>query len=180
MTVLRRLLERFGKGTTSYPKDYWPSVVMLLREPHIPTPEEVLRTAQESWGVHAPVESVGKLKGNTGYILRSGGLIFSVQFGADRYGVKGQQAIEALQRPWDEHKAWMSVDMPNERNERLYETRALGGSYQLLLVFAFKSWSANCLGVYFPAEGVTIPNFGELTESIQWGRKNGLGLDFMK
>jgi hypothetical protein len=180
MTILRRLLMRFGSAPRSYPKDYWPCVVILLREPHFPAPEEVLRTAQASWGVHAPVESVGKLKEGASYILRSGGLIFSVRFGVDRYGVEGQQPIEVLQRPWDEHKAWMSIDMPNERNEHLYKTKALGGSYQLLLVFAFKSWSANCLGVYFPAEGVTIPNLGELSESIQWGRKNGLDLDFMK
>jgi hypothetical protein len=180
MIVLRRLLSIFGVPARSYPKDYWPSVVILLKENQVLSPEDILSRAQASWGAHAPVEAIGKLKDSASYIFRSGGLIFSVNFGAGRYCVEGREHLEVLQRAWDEHTSWMSIDMPNETNDHLYKTKALGSSYQLLLVFAFKSLSANCTGVYFPAESVTIPNFGELAGSIQWCRKNGLNLEFLK
>jgi hypothetical protein len=35
------------------------------------------------------------------------------------------------------------------------------------------------LAIFFPAERTTIPNFGELAASIQWGRRTGLDLSFL-
>jgi hypothetical protein len=179
MSIAQWLIGKLGLTSKSYPKDYWPSVVLLLKDPVFPMPEEVLQTAQASWGAHAPVESLGALKNSASYILRCGGLLFSVNCGTGRYGVEGQESTEALQRPWDQHKAWMSIDLPNARNEELRKAGDLGGSYKLLLIFAFKSWSQNCVGIYFPAESITIPNFGELAESIEWARRNGQDLTFL-
>lgn len=73
----------------------------------------------------------------------------------------------------------MSIDMPNERCDKLSRQRALGDIYKVLLIFAFLSWTQNCAGAHFPAEGITIPNLGGLAESIQWGRRNGLDLAFL-
>jgi len=179
MSVLRWLRKKSRLPAKLYPSDYWPCVVLLLSEPTFPTPEEVLQTAQASWSAHAPVEHVGELKRSASHILCCGGLFFSVHCGGERYNVDGQERNEALQRPWDEHRAWLSVDMPNARNAELYKTKELGGSYKLLLVFVFKSWSQNCVGAYFPAEGVTILNLGDLAESIRWGRRNGVDLSFL-
>jgi hypothetical protein len=83
-----------------------------------------------------------------------------------------------MQRPWDQHRAWLSIDMPLIA-KGLRETEAWGESHKLLLIFAFKSWSPNCLAIFFPTEGVTVPNFGDLADSIRWGRQNGLKLDFL-
>jgi hypothetical protein len=73
----------------------------------------------------------------------------------------------------------MSVDLPNLRNEALYRSGDLKNMYKILLVFVFLCWSNNCLGIYFPSESVTIPNFGDLAASIQWGRRAGLNLGFL-
>jgi len=51
--------------------------------------------------------------------------------------------------------------------------------YKVLLIFVFLSWANNCLTVYFPAEGVTIPNFGDLTQNIRWARRAGLDLSLL-
>jgi hypothetical protein len=49
----------------------------------------------------------------------------------------------------------------------------------MLLIFVYKLWSGNALAVFFPAERVTVPNFGELADSIQWARRAGLDLKFL-
>jgi hypothetical protein len=177
MRFLRSLMRKFVGSQKTYPDDYWPSVVVLLRAPAFPTSEDVLMRAQACWGAHAPVEAIGTA--STSHVLRCGAFFFSVHYAAERYSSIGEEGLEILQRPWTEHTAWMSVDMPNQRCKELKTTNALGDSYKLLLIYAFKSWSEDCLGVHFPAEGITIPNFGDLAQSIQWGRRNGLDLTFL-
>jgi hypothetical protein len=113
------------------------------------------------------------------YILTCGTLVFSVHLGSEPYGVEGQERSETQQRPWDEHQAWLSIDAPTAKVEKLRQAKALGDVYKLLLVYVFKLWSSNCLGIYFPAESVTVPNLGDLAQSIQWSRKNGIDLTFL-
>jgi hypothetical protein len=179
MSILRLLIDKIKGSTLSYPKDYWPSVVVLLRMPIHKDASEVLETAQASWGAHAPVEALATTEQGASHVLRSGGMIFSVHFATDQYTELAEDGDEVLTRPWKEHRAWMSVDMPDARCFDLSAKKTLANAYKLLLIYAFKSWSENCLGVYFPAEGVMIPNLGALAESIQWGRKNGLNLAFL-
>jgi hypothetical protein len=69
--------------------------------------------------------------------------------------------------------------MPTQGSDRLREIDSLATVYKLLLVFAFLCWSTNCLIVYFPAEGISIPNLGDLADSINWTRSNGQNLDFL-
>jgi hypothetical protein len=114
------------------------------------------------------------------YILTSGKFVFSINLGSGLYGLEGQEPSEAQQHPWDEHKAWMSIDAPTAKAEKLRQSGTLGRVYQLLLVYALKSWSPNCLGIYFPSEGITLPNVGDLTQSLQWGRQNSIDLSFLK
>jgi hypothetical protein len=73
----------------------------------------------------------------------------------------------------------MSVDLPKLRNQALYQSGDLASMYKVLLVFVFLCWNNNCLGVYFLGDGVTIPNFGDLAASINWGRQSGLNLNFL-
>jgi hypothetical protein len=151
---------------------------MLLKEPILPSAEEVVKVANECWGQTTPVELAATENGGSTYILQRGSKVFSIHQGRKPYDVEGQEPTQILQRPWDEHRAWLSVDMPLVA-KGLRETAAWGESHKLLLIYAFKSWSPNCLGIFFPTEGVTVPNLGDLAESIRWGRQNDLKLDFL-
>jgi hypothetical protein len=104
---------------------------------------------------------------------------FSIHCANARYDGEGERGDDILQRPWNDHKAWMSVDLPKLSNKALYEAGDLAKMYKALLVFVFLCWNNNCLGVYFPGEGVTVPNFGDLAGSINWGRQSGLNLNFL-
>ncbi len=123
---------------------------------------------------------VGTLKEKQSYIFACqtvhGPLWFSIHKVGQRYGGEGQESLEVLQKPWDEHQAWMAIDSPHKRNVELIKNKALSDIYKVLLIYAFLVWSHNVLAVFFPAERTTIPNFGDLAASIQWGRRNGLDL----
>jgi hypothetical protein len=159
-------------------EDY-PSVVLLLKDPQFQSAEEVLDIANRAWKAVAPVELLQTLDDGSSYILRCGKFWFAVHQAVRRYEVDGHEPNGLLQRPWDEHKAWLSIDLPMQRTAKLKEIDSLGGAYQLLLIYAFLFWSLNCLGVYFPAESITVPNLGGLADSINWSRKNGQNLDFL-
>jgi hypothetical protein len=179
MGILQRILARCGVARTPDRKDDWPSTVLLLKAPLFPTPEEAVATGQEAWGAHAPVKLMSLANDGKSYILTCGTFVFSLHLSSERYGVVGQEPSEAQQRPWDEHQAWFSIDAPTAKVEKLRQDKTVGDVYKLLLVYAFKRWSSNCLGIYFPAESVTVPNLGDLAQSIQWGRKNGIDLSFL-
>ncbi len=180
MNILQWVRWKLGITTEADRSDDWPCVVLLLKEPLFPSLEAAVQVGQASWGAHAPVELMSVANGGKSYVLTSGTFVFSVNLGAGPYGLEGQEPSEAQQRPWDEHKAWLSVDAPTAKVEKLRQSKALGGVYQLLLVYALKSWSPNCLGIYFPSESITIPNLGDLAQSLQWGRQNGIDLSFLK
>jgi hypothetical protein len=177
MGILDKLRQK--QVSVRYPSHYWPSVVVLMSQPQFPAADEVLSRAQRAWGNAGPVRRVGTIREGASYALQAGPLYFSVHFSEARYGGVAAVGDDVLQRPWNDHQAWMSVDLPNQRNEVLCRSGDLGSMYKTLLVFVFLSWSNNCLGVYFPAEGVTIPNFGKLAGCFQWGRRAGLDLSFL-
>jgi hypothetical protein len=176
--MLRWLRNKLAPQPKVDEQKVWPSVVMLLKEPVFPNAEEVIKIANACWGQTTPVELAATEDSGSTYTLRRGNKAFSIHQGRRPYDVEGQEPTEILQRPWDEHRAWLSIDMPLVA-EGLRETKAWGESHKLLLIYAFKSWSPNCLAIYFPAEGVTVPNLGDLAESIRWGRQNGLKLAFL-
>jgi hypothetical protein len=120
------------------------------------------------------------LNNGSSYVLRAGKLIFAVHQAPQRYEVEGREQNNLLQRPWDEHTAWMSVDFPAITTAKLREIRSLGSYYKMLLIYVFLCWSPNCLAVYFPMEGVTVPNLGDLAESIKWARQSGINLEFLE
>ncbi len=177
MSFLEKLRRKVS--SSRYPSDYWPSVVVLLAQPQFPTREEILSRAQKAWGNAGPLNFLGASGEGTSHIIQCGPLTFSVHCANARYGQASEPGDDILQRPWHDHKAWMSVDLPKLRNEELYRSGSLAEMYKVLLVFVFLSWTNNCLAIYFPAEGATIPNFGDLAASINWGRQAGLSLGFL-
>jgi hypothetical protein len=177
MNILKRLTDKLVANR--YPPDYWPSVVVLLANPWLPGRDEVMALAQKAWGNAGHPRLVGTLREGASLVIQCGPLSFSVHFANAKYSGVSTIGNEFLQRPWNDHNAWMSVDLPNLRNESLYKAGELGKMYQVLLVFVFLCWTNNSLGVYFPGEGVTIPNIGDLASCVQWGRRNGLNLHFL-
>ena len=177
--MLRWLRERLGReGSDSPPKNY-PSLVVLLKEPKFQTSESALQTAQRAWAFHGPVEIVGSLNGGTSYVLKCGKFFFSVVQADGPYEVDFHESALSLQLPWKEHKAWMAIDLPNQSSMKLRELGGLGIAYRFLLYYALQIWSPNCIGLYFPAEQVSLPNLGDLADSIQWARRNGQNLGFL-
>jgi len=177
MGILQKFRQKLNPNR--YPSDYWPSVVVLMAEPTFPSSDEILSRAQKAWGNAGPATIVGTLRNGASLVIRCGPMSFSVHCTNARYGEPSERDDDVLQRPWNDHKAWMSVDLPQLRNQELDQSGDLANMYKVLLVFVFLSWNSNCLGVYFPGEGVTVPNFGDLAASINWGRQNGLNLNFL-
>ncbi len=183
MHIFRTLVRRILGSHPRYSEDEWPSVVLLLREPEFPEPQTLARIAEESWGAGGPVKLIGTLQKKQSYtfscLTSSGPLWFTIHTQARNYGSVGREPTEILQRPWDEHRAWMAIDSPHTKVVKLINENALAEIYKCLLIYAFKVWSPNVLAVFFPAERLTIPNLGDLAPSIQWGRQTGLNLEFL-
>jgi hypothetical protein len=184
MNFIRAFAARLFGTRARYGEDDWPSVVLLLRVPEFPEPESMVATANEAWGAGGSVKLLGTLRKKASYAFAcqtsSGTMMLSIHTAARRYdGGEGKEPLEILQRPWDEHQAWMSIDSPYQRNIKLAQEQALADIYKVLLIYAFKIWSPNVLAVFFPGEGATVPNLGGLAESIQWGRRAGLDLKFL-
>ncbi len=156
-----------------------PSVVILLKEPHLRTTDESLQIVRRALGEKTDVELLGVLNGGNSHVLRDGKFFFAFHQAAQKYEIPGRETTELMQSGWDSHAAWMSFDLPMQSSAQLKGIDSLGAAYRVLLVFAFLCWSPNCLAVYFPAEGVTVPNLGDLADSIQWARRNGQNLGFL-
>jgi hypothetical protein len=177
MGILQKLRQKMRPDR--YPADYWPSVVVLMSQPVFPSGDEILSHAQTAWGNAGQAKLAGTLRNGASHVIHCGPMTFSIHCTNAKYGQLSERGDGILQRPWDDHSAWMSVDLPKLRTQALSEAGELANMYKVLLVFVFLCWNDNCLGVYFPGEGVTVPNFGDLAASINWGRQNGLNLNFL-
>ena len=183
MRLIRTFLEKLSGIRDRYDDSDFPSIVLLLRKPDFPEPEGLFDLARKAWGAGGPVEVVGTLRKKRSYVFSCqtsyGPLWFSIHTVGQPYGGDGREPLDVLQRLWDEHQAWLSIDSPNQSNKRLASENALSDIYKVLAIYAFLIWSPNVLAAFFPAERTTIPNLGDLATSIQWGRRNGLDLKFL-
>jgi hypothetical protein len=177
----------FLKKTTSvkgetHDDEGWPSVVLLLSEPVLPNAKEAIEMAKAAWGAARPVELVGTV-GTHNFVIRVAPLTFAIHAVAQPYQVDADGASTEQQRCWDQHKAWLAVDLPGKSAIALRASGQLAGAYKVLMFFPFKHWSQTCLALYFPAERTTwatLPNRGDLIQSMRWARQNGIDLDFLK
>lgn len=176
--MLQWLREKIS-GTSEREKDH-PSVVVLLRAPQFLTQQQVLEKGTKAWGANAPVELIGALNNGTSFVLRSGKFTFAIHQVNQRYESRECEPIESVQRAWEQHTAWMAVDFPATSSSHLRQIKSLGACYKQLLIYAFLCWSPNCLALYFPMEGPTVPNLGDPVESIKWAGKNGINIRFLK
>jgi hypothetical protein len=177
--MLQWLREKLRLSRSDSTPENYPSVVILLREPQIRTSNESLNLVRRALGAGIDVELIGVLDNGNAHIIRNGKFFFTFHQASQRYEVPGYEPIGLVRKAWDENKAWVAFDMPTQSSAKLREIDSLGTAYRLLLVFTFLCWSPNCLGVYFPAERVSVPNLGDLADSINWARRNGQNLDFL-
>jgi hypothetical protein len=156
LKIIQRVLKIIMPHAERYEEDDFPSVVLLLREPDFPEPEGLLDIAQRAWGRGGPVEVVGTLGKKRSYVFSCqtsyGPLWFSIHTVGQPYGGDGREPLDVLQRPWDEHRAWLSIDSPHQSNKKLATENALSDIYKVLAIYAFLIWSPNVLAVFFPAE----------------------------
>lgn len=157
----------------------WPSIVLLLEQPVLPSTDQAVEMATKAWGAAGPVEVLGTV-GPHNFVIRVSPLTIALHAFGNRYEVDTPPLPTVQQQCWDRHKAWLSIDLPGKRVSDLREKGQLAGAYRALIYFLHKHWSENCLGAYFPAEGTIIPNQGTLVDSIRWARRNGMNLDFLK
>lgn len=171
---LRGLVGRKGESRKN---QHWPSVVILLSAAKEYSDAELEDLAVKTWGgLGDKVEIAGKTEAGS-RVLRVATFFFAVHHFAGRYEAEGRETSESQQKSWDEHRAAISIDYPQGTQ---LERSKWPDCYRLLLLFANHIWDEKCLGLYFPAEGVTLPNMGNIVASIRWGSQHGIDLGFLR
>ncbi len=168
---------RTRRGTDN--QNDWPTIVFLLQVGNVLTADDAVRMCQAAWGAAVPVKLIGVVSEGH-YALEASPLFFAFHSVAARYPVDGLHLSQVQQQCWDGHSAWMSVDLMRNPASELRKAGTLAQAYKTLLYFVFKHWSPSCPALYFPCEGVTLPNHGDLVESIRWCGRNGIDLTFLK
>src|ERR1700678_3306187 len=102
-----------------------PSVVILLREPEIRTPEESLNIVRKALGADTDVEFIQSLDNGNAHVIRNGKFFFAFHQASQRYEVTGYEPTEFLPKAWNEQKAWIAFDMPTQSSASLREIDSL-------------------------------------------------------
>jgi len=174
--ILQNFLQWAGWRRENYPADFQPSVVLLLHKPVFPLRTEVEKAAQCIHSNQGELEYLPGQRNRASHLIRCGSMLISIH-GADQpYGEGIEEMLDVLQNAWDQHHAWLAIDLPHERNHALQKAGRLRESYALLLKLSDALWSENCTGVFFPSEAILLPNTGTLRSSMEWARRNGITL----
>jgi len=157
--------------------DPWPSIVLLLGVPCELTQSRASQLAQQVWGTAQDKPNIIGSPRDGSYAIHASGLIFAMHSVSAKYETQSREVDVVRQQVWDRHSAWLSIDYPRGSSE---PRSKWGHFYFPLTLMANKLWDSNVLGAFFPAEGVTVPNMGDLVPSITWAAKNGSPLQFLK
>jgi len=175
--MIHRAIRFLGSVVTGSPDeedDPCPSLVLLLESPLQLTRQSALNLAAETWGEPGCERSIARRNG--GWFIRISDVPFVLRSSRHRYRRHEEEANQARQRVWDRHGAWLAVDYPD--GPRM-PVSAWSTCYKLLFLMANQLWDDNCLGLYLPAQQVTVPNMGDLIASIRWAANNGTPLTFL-
>ncbi|MGA2338397.1 MAG: hypothetical protein ABSF75_00780 [Terracidiphilus sp.] len=157
----------------------WPSIVFLLREPVLPSAGQAIEMMTVAFGAIGPVEFLGTV-GPHNFAIRVAPLTFALHAFGSRYEADFGHLRPVQQQCWELHRAWLSLDFPGNSAPILRQKGTIGHAYKTLMYFVVKHWSPNCLALYFPSEQSTLPNRGDLIQSIRLARLDGIDLDFLK
>lgn len=169
-----RFLRNVVTGSPDEEEEPSPALVLLLESPLELTREAALELAAQAWGEADRPPSADRHKG--GWLLRVSEISFTLRSARVRYRRRGHETSQVRQRVWDRHRAWVAVEYPDGPKIPEWQWPSC---YKLLLLMAHELWDENCLGVYLPAQGITIPNMGDLIGSIRWAGNNGTPLPFL-
>jgi hypothetical protein len=177
--MIRKMIRFLGSVVTGSPnkdEEPCPSLVLLLESPVELTREAALGLAEQAWGgpEGPPVIAGPPRKGR--WLIRVSDVLFGLRTAQARYHRPGQEANEVRQGAWDRHRAWLAVDYPD--GPKMPESE-WPSCYKLLFLMANQLWNQNCLGIYLPVQGITVPNMGDLIASIRWAGNNGTPLPFL-
>lgn len=170
-----RFLGSVVSGSPNEEEEPCPSLVLLLESPVELTRETALALATRAWGEPERVATVARRQGGR-WLVRVSDVFFGVRCVCARYRRHGRETNQARQRVWDRHRAWLEVDYPE--GPRVPESQ-WPDCYKLLFLMANQMWDENCLGLWLPVQGVTVPNMGDLIASIRWAGNNGTPLPFL-
>ena len=106
----------FGGREKANAHEDWPSIVLLLLEAQLPTADEAAEMARGAWGAAGPVELLGAV-GPHNFVIRVSPLTFALHAVGQRYCISGSELLLTQQQVWDQHRAWLSVDLPGRRLE---------------------------------------------------------------
>ena len=175
--MMRKAIRFLGSVVTGSPNEETPcpSLVLLLGVPIDLTREAALDLAIRTWGESDRQAVVARPKGR-GWQVRVGDVLFGLHSGHTPYRRAGGEVSLTRQRAWDRHRAWLAVDYP--QGTKVPESE-WPSCYKLLFLLANQLWNENCLGLYLPVQGITIPNMGDMIGSIRWAGNNGTPLPFL-
>lgn len=177
--MFRRAIRFLGSvisGSPDEEEEPRPSLVLLLESPVELTRETAIELAAQTWAESDSEVSIARGHRGGRWLIRVSDVRFGVRSDRARYRRTGRETSQARQRVWDRHTAWLAVDYPD--GPKIPESE-WPSCYKLLFLMANQLWNENCLGLYLPVQGVTVPNMGDLIESIRWAGKNGTPLPFL-
>jgi hypothetical protein len=177
--MIRTAIRFIGSVVTGSPPEEpepCPSVILLLEAPIELTRQTTLELAAQAWGASDSAPSIAGRLGKGKWLVRVSEVLFGLRSARSRYRDAATEANQVRQRAWDRHQAWLAVDYPE--GPKMPESE-WPSCYKLLFLMANQLWSENCLGVYLPTLGITIPNMGDLIASIRWAANNGTPLPFL-
>lgn len=177
--MIRRAVRFLGSvvtGSSNEEEDLPPSLVLLLERPLELTRDAVLELATEAWGESGNEASIERGRSGGRWLVRVSDVRFGIRCGTGRYRRQGNESNEVRQRVWERHGAWLEVDYPDAKKMPESEWAAC---YKALFLMASHLWGESCFGLYLPVQDVTVPNMGDLIDSIRWSAKNGIPLPFL-
>jgi hypothetical protein len=146
------------------------SMVLLLREPHFPTLDQLRSAAEHGFGMSfdGNKESEHCVFQAVLFTLMKAGphrLSFMNYAKAYNLGEFAGQFIASLSTPsqrnaWAEHRAWTAVDYTKGNAD--FDLK-----YSVLAKLCAEMIDSNCTGLYIPGKRNFIPNDGSLYEELQ-------------
>ncbi len=177
--MIRKMIRFLGSVVTGSPnveEEPCPSLVLLLESPVDLTREGALQLAAQAWGGPDSQPAIASRPRKEKWLIRVSDVLFGLSTSRARYHQSGPETNQVRQRAWDRHNAWLAVDYPDAPKMPESEWPSC---YKLLFLMANQLWNENCLGLYLPVQGVTVPNMGNLIASIRWASNNGTPLAFL-
>ena len=143
-------------------------MVLLLREPHRFTREELCIAAEKAWSV-----SFAGSPGSNHFVMQAGHVTF-VKTGPhvlNLFHVSGPYLDDpeeiskgfppgSSREAWAKHRAWAAVDY-------LKGGRKIDLEYAVIAKLVAEMLDSNCTGVYIPGENVFLPNDPSLRGELQ-------------